>query len=232
MLEPAPIPPNPTGDLPIPLAHPYEGCADGKRFRLCRVRASGKSAKIGSQGKMTGARWKPLSNRSGANVPRHMAPIATQATPMPLRLRTGRTLARDARISSENAAAPVPRQAARTRAKLRLRSAPPPHRGLEFMFEAQVQVRSEMPGGVHAALAGLRTFAACPPPGFRSVPFTDNRSGTPFLRRCGAESAEPTLMRSDNGQQNAYRRDPSGGDPGGRPARQPRRRIRLRVRAP
>ena len=41
----------------------------------------------------------------------------------------------------------------------------------------------------------------------------------------------PALTRFANGQQNAHRRDPSGGDPGGRLARQPRRGIRLRVRA-
>ena len=40
------------------------------------------------------------------------------------------------------------------------------------------------------------------------------------------------LKRHNNGQQNAYRRDPSGRDPGGRVARQPGRRIRLRVRKP
>jgi len=161
MLEPAPIPPNPTGDLPIPLAQPYEGCADGKRFRLCRVRASGKSAKIGSQGKMTGARREPLSNRSGVNVPRHMAPIATQATPMPLRLRTDRTLARDARVSSEKAAAPAPRQAVRTRAKLRLRSAPPPHRGLEFRFVRKYTA------------AFMRRWPACEPLPLALLPVSD-----------------------------------------------------------
>ena len=52
-------------------------------------------------------------------------------------------------------------------------------------------------------------------------------------RRCGAdETARRPVVRLHNGQQNAHRRDPSGGDPGGRSARQSRRGIRLRVRTP
>ena len=41
----------------------------------------------------------------------------------------------------------------------------------------------------------------------------------------------PAAKRFHNGQQNAHRRDPSGGNPGGRAARQSRRGIRFRVRA-
>src|SRR6202034_1002700 len=46
---PAEIAPKPTRDLPIPYAGPYEDHADGDRFRLCRVRASGTSAEMAPQ---------------------------------------------------------------------------------------------------------------------------------------------------------------------------------------
>jgi len=48
-----------------------------------------------------------------------------------------------------------------------------------------------------------------------------------FLADAARKRAGPALMRLANGQQNAYRRDPSGGDPGGCLARQSRRRIRF-----
>ena len=53
-----------------------------------------------------------------------------------------------------------------------------------------------------------------------------------FPADAARKRAGPALMRLANGQQNAYRRDPSGGNPGGGSTWQPRRRIRLRVGKP
>jgi len=113
-------------------------------------------------------------------------------------------------------------------AKSRLRSARPPHCGLEFMFEAQVKVQCNGLGGTDLSLAGGRTSYACGARGFRAVPATENRTGLLASRPCGAARlGVPVPMRFANGQQNADRRDPPRGDPGGGFARQSRRRIRL-----
>src|ERR1700722_18548065 len=62
------------------------------------------------------------------------------------------------------------------------------HRGLEFMREAQVEVRFGRHGDVHAALAGTRTYDAWRARGSRSVPFTDNWTGPRLSHRCGAKA--------------------------------------------
>ena len=111
-------------------------------------------------------------------------------------------------------------------AKSRLRSALPSHRGLEFMFEAQVQVCIKRPGSVRSPLTDGRSFSACGARSLRTVPVHENRTDLLASRRCGATRAT-ALKRFANGQQNAHRRNPTGGDPGGGFARQPRRRIRL-----
>ena len=63
---------------------------------------------------------------------------------------------------------------------------------------------------------------------FRRIAFA-NPCALPRRERRGAAAA---VERTCNGQQNADRRDPSGGNPGGRPARQSCRGIRLRKRQP
>src|ERR1700751_1490726 len=112
-------------------------------------------------------------------------------------------------------------------AKSRPRFALPSRRGLEFMFEAQVKVYTKRAGRIRLSLADGRPFYACGARNFRTAPFNKNRPGFLASRRCGATRAGTVPMRFANGQQNAHRRDPSGGDPGGSFARQPRRRIRL-----
>src|SRR5262249_39147758 len=101
------------------------------------------------------------------------------------------------------------------------------------MFEAQVKVQLTRLGSTYPSLAVGRTSFACGARRLQTVPTTENWTGAPVWgryvpRRNGAtQAAKPVPMRFANGQQNAYRRDPSGGDPGGCPARQSRRRIRL-----
>jgi hypothetical protein len=112
-------------------------------------------------------------------------------------------------------------------AKSRPRSALPYRRGLEFMFEAQVKVYVKRLGSVRLSLADDRPFRACRPRSSWTAPLNENRTGFLASRRCGATRAGAVSMRFANGQQNAHRRDPSGGDPGGGFARQPRRRIRF-----
>ena len=116
-------------------------------------------------------------------------------------------------------------------AKSRPRSALPPHRGLEFMFEAQVKlhvkVYSKRLGSVRLSLADGRPFYACGARNLRTAPLNENRACFLASRRCGRTRAGTVRKRFANGQQNAHRRDPSGGDPGGGFARQPRRGIRL-----
>src|ERR1700691_3754845 len=148
-------------------------------------------------------------------LPTNMVPMTAQSRRMPSRMRTAGT-SRATRVPvAQKAAGTVLRHAVSTRAKLRPRPALPPHRGLELMFEAQVEVRFGRHGGVHAALAGLRTNSAWRPRGFRSVPFNENRVSNAFLADAARKRAGPALMRLANGQQNAHRRDPSGGNPGG-----------------
>ena len=190
---------------------------------------------------MTGARRTPLSNRSGAKcsflamafwvvAPANRVPMTAQSDTDALEEEDNRNLVPD---SCARACWHSVGHAVSKRKKLRPRLARPPHRGLEFMFEAQVfvqhgQGRFTKHGSVHAALAGLRDLSACRTRGFRSVPFTEYRAHALCPRRCGvARAGVPASKRFANAQQNAHRRDPSRGDPGGRFARQPRRRIRL-----
>ena len=112
-------------------------------------------------------------------------------------------------------------------AKTRPRSALPSHRGLELMFEAQVKVSVKRLGSDRLLLAGGRPFYACGARNLRTAPGNENRTAILASRRYGAMRTGTVPMRSANGQQNAHRRDPSGGDPGGGFARQPRRGIRL-----
>jgi hypothetical protein len=112
-------------------------------------------------------------------------------------------------------------------AKSRPRSALPSRRGLEFMFEAQVKVPIKRLGSVRLSLADGRPFYACSARNLQAAPLNENRTCFLASRRCGATRAGTVPMRFANGQQNAHRRDPSGGDPGGGFARQPRRGIRL-----
>ncbi len=71
------------------------------------------------------------------------------------------------------------------------------------------------------------------------VPHPNQKSGNPRLAppsaaplRHWALASRLAAVRRINGQQNAHRRDPSGGNSGGRSARQSCRGIRLRVRQP
>ena len=190
---------------------------------------------------MTGARRTPLLSRFGAECsfwamtsthgPRErVADDGKKQDRRPREMRTGGT-SRPTRVPEPAGA--VSRHIVSKRKKLRPRLALPPHRGLEFMVEAQVfvqngQGRFTKYGSVHASLAGLRDLSACRSRDFQSVPFTENQAHAHRLRRCGAARAGvPAAKRIANGQQNAHRRDPSRGDPGGRFARQSRRRIRL-----
>ena len=100
-------------------------------------------------------------------------------------------------------------------AKLRPRSALPSRRGLEFMFEAQVKAYIARLGGVRLSLADGWPFYACGARNLRAAPLNKNRTCFLASRRCGATRTGTVPMRFANGQQNAHRRDPSGGDPGG-----------------
>src|SRR5262249_17050472 len=100
-------------------------------------------------------------------------------------------------------------------AKSRPRSALPSRRGFAFMFEAQFQVYIKRHRSVPFPLADARPFYACGPPTLRAAPLSENRTRPLACRRCGATRAGAVPMRFANGQQNADRRDPSGGDPGG-----------------
>ena len=95
--ELAEIEPKATGDLPIPYAGPYEDHADGDRFRLCRVRASGTSAEMAPRNREP--RRTPLSNPFGAKMARTTAERASDADT--LEKEDSRSLARDARASGE-----------------------------------------------------------------------------------------------------------------------------------
>ncbi len=113
-------------------------------------------------------------------APANRAPMTAQSDTDALEEEDNRNLVPDARSALEPAGT-VSRHAVSKRKKLRPRLALPPHRGLEFMFEAQVfvqhgQGRFTKHGSVHAALAGLRDLSACRTRGFRSVPFTENRA--------------------------------------------------------
>ena len=202
----------------------------------------------GNQG---GCRFRtPVSNSCGAE-PRQRR-RNEQATPIPSRKRTAGA-SRATRVPVANNATGTVSRRCREQAK-EIAAAPgaAARHGLEFMFEAQVfrrqvfrgkvfqgkafpteaKVRSGWHGDV-PALAGCSIDPDRRARSPRSVPFTDNRAGPRFpspMRR-GA-SGTPPVVRLQNGQQNAHRRDPSGGDPGGRTARQSRRGIRLRVCAP
>jgi hypothetical protein len=103
----------------------------------------------------------------------------------------------------------------RHRAKSRPRPALPSHRGLEFMFEAQVKAYIKQLGSARLSLAGGWPFYACGARNLRAAPFNENRTCSLASRRCGATRTGTVPMRFANGQQNAHRRDPSGGDPGG-----------------
>ena len=138
---------------------------------------------------MTGARRTPLSNRSGAKcsflamafwvvAPANRVPMTAQSDTDALEEEDNRNLVPD---SCARACWHSVGHAVSKRKKLRPRLARPPHRGLEFMFEAQVfvqhgQGRFTKHGSVHAALAGLRDLSACRTRGFRSVPFTEYRA--------------------------------------------------------
>ena len=80
--------PEPTGDLPIPYAGPYEERADGDRFRLCRVRASGTSAEMAPRNREPGRTplRTPVSNSCGAKWRQRRR--NEQATPIPSRKKT------------------------------------------------------------------------------------------------------------------------------------------------
>ena len=175
-----------------------------------------------------------------------------QATPIPSRKRTAGA-SRVTRVPVANNATGTVSRRCREQAK-EIAAAPgaAARHGLEFMFEAQVFRRQVFRGKVFQGKAfpaeakvrsgwhgDVPTFAGCSVDtdrrarSPRSVPFTDNRAGPRFpspMRR-GANGTPP-VVRLQNGQQNAHRRDPSRGDPGGRSARQSRRGIRLRVRTP
>src|SRR5262249_29012305 len=110
-------------------------------------------------------------------------------------------------------------------AKSRPRSTLPSRRGLEFMFEPQVKVYIKRLGSGRLAPARLLIVRCAR--NRRPTPRNEKRTFSPAPRRCGATRAGMVSMRFTNGQQNAHRRDPSGGDPGGGFARQPRRGIRL-----
>ena len=165
-----------------------------------------------------------------------------QATPIPSRKRTAGA-SRATRVPVANTATGTVSRRCREQAK-EIAAAPgaAARHGLEFMFEAQVfqgkafpteaKVRSGWHGDV-PTLAGCSVDTDRRARSPRSVPFTDNRAGPRFpspMRR--GRNGTPPVVRLQNGQQNAHRRDPSRGDPGGRSARQSRRGIRLRVRTP
>ena len=234
--------PEPTGDLPIPYAGPYEERADGDRFRLCRVRASGTSAEMAPRNREPGRTplRTPVSNSCGAKWRQRRR--NEQATPIPSRKKTAGA-SRVTRVPVADIATGQVSRRCREQAK-EIAAAPgaAARHGLEFMFEAQVFQGKAFPteAKVRSGWHGdVPTFAGCSVDtdrrarSPRSVPFTDNRAGPRFpspMRR-GA-SGTPPVVRLQNGQQNAHRRDPSRGDPGGRFARQSRRGIRLRVRTP
>src|SRR5215813_14223650 len=197
-----------------------------------RVTASGACATIGSPAD-PGAGQTPLSIRRNATtfVEKMFRPImsstktasvATQSSAEARGDEDGPDRARRAFTAAKplNGVAPHHQHLAKSRP----RSALPSRRGLEFMFEAQVKVSIKRPG---RSLADGRPFYACGARNFRIAPLNENRTGVIASRRCGATRADTALMRFANGQQNAHRRDPSGGDPGGGFARQPRRGIRL-----
>jgi hypothetical protein len=199
-----------------------------------RVTASGACATIGSLKDDPGAGQTLLSIRCNATVfvekmfrpimsSTNTALVATQSSAEasgdkgdPDRVRVTFVAAKP-----RNAIAPYCRQLAKSRP----RSALPSRRGLEFMFEAQVKVYVKRLGSV--SLADGRPCSACRARNLRTAPVNENRTVILASRRCGATRTGTVPMRSANGQQNAHRRDPSGGDPGGGFARQPRRGIRL-----
>ena len=145
-----------------------------------------------------------------------------------------RSLARRMLRPAAQAAARPWRRSREHQRELRRRPALPPHRGLEFMFEAQVTGPINVARQRSMPRSPARsTSCATSRRNFRSVPLHRQRAAPcspPPMRRGARGHAGPHEI--SNGQQNAHRRDPSGGDPGGRSARQSRRRIRLRIRAP
>ena len=120
--ELAEIEPKPTGDLPIPYAGPYEERADGDRFRLCRVRASGTSAEMAPRNREP--RRTPLSNPAAPKWRRRR--WNEQATPIPSRKRTAGA-SRVTRVPvANNAAGTVSRRCREQAKKSRQRRALPP----------------------------------------------------------------------------------------------------------
>ena len=201
-----------------------------------RVTASGTCTTIGSLEDDLGAGQTLLSIRRSATtfVEKMFGPIMSSTNTAFVAAQSSAKASGDeddpdrARLSfiaakPRNAVAPHRRHLAKSRP----RSALPPHRGLEFMFEAQVKVYIKSLGSVRLSFADGRPFYACGARNLPTAPFNENRTGFLASRRCGATRAGTVPKRFANGQQNAHRRDPSGGDPGGGFARQPRRGIRL-----
>ena len=127
----------------------------------------------------------------------------------------------------------LPQRAAESRqlGTIAAAKAPRSTTGLEFMLETR-HVRSEWHGDAATARAGtLEPFRSS-----RSVSpirFHQQTRGSRDLLAPAARSARSAFLHEIcNGQQNAHRRRPSGGDPGGGAAWHPRRRIRLRIRKP
>ena len=201
-----------------------------------RVTASGACATIGSLKNHPGAGQTVLSIRCSATtfVEKMFRPImsstntafvATQSSAKASGDKDDRDRSRRlfAAVKPLNSVAPRRRHLAKSRP----RSALPFYRGLEFMFEAQVKASIKRLGSVRSPLTSGSSFCACGARSLRAVKFNENRTDLPASRRCGATRAGTVPMRFANGQQNAHRRDPSGGDPGGGFARQSRRGIRL-----
>ena len=201
-----------------------------------RVTASGACAKIGSLKDVPGAGQTLLTMRCSATTfvetmfrpiisSTNTAFVATQSSAKANGDEDDPDRARSAFAAAKplNGVAPHRRHLAKSRP----RSALPPHRGLEFMFEAQVKAYIKQLGSARLSLAGGWPFYACGARNLRAAPLNKNRTCFLASRRCGATRTGTVPMRFANGQQNAHRRDPSGGDPGGGFARQPRRGIRL-----
>jgi hypothetical protein len=199
-----------------------------------RVTASGACATIGSRKDDLGAGQTLLSIRRSATTfvekmfrpikaSANMAFVAAQSSAKASGDEDDPDRARLAFVAAKPRNADAPHR--RHLAKSRPRSALPSHRGLEFMFEAQVKVYIQRLGSV-LSFADGRPFYACGARNLLTAPFNENRTGFLASRRCGATRGT-VLKRFANGQQNAHRRDPSGGDPGGGFARQSRRGIRL-----
>ena len=181
---------------------------------MCRVRASGTSAKDRSP---RGPAWRATSDRplSRATALRRR-PVEAEALVQDNRI-ARRRLKRASAADRERRRPAAPCAAALQR--------------VEVMPEAYFKVRPERSfaqsardrrSGLHRALAWLRD-----PPLPRQIRHVPVRAAA--RRRLRSRRA---VKRQFNGQQNAYRRDPSGGNPGGRSARQSSRGIRLRDRAP